>query len=60
MKGYKKMNIQLDNNYYMTDACFNQNYNEIVLDYINNFLTISKLVEHYRLTDKQALKIINR
>lgn len=54
------MNIKLDNNYNMTDACFNQNYNEIVLDYINNFLTIPKLTEYYRLTDKQALKIINR
>ena len=53
------MKIQLDDNYCMTDACFDVNKNEIILDYVNNFLTIPALVEYYSLTDKQALQIIN-
>ncbi len=33
---------------------------ELYLDYVNNFLTVSKFAEHYGLSETKALSIINK
>jgi len=30
------------------------------LDYVNNFLTVAKFAEHYQITEKKAIEIINK
>lgn len=37
----------------------NDKYEEMYLDWFNNFLTISRFAEHYGLNEKQALRIID-
>ena len=32
---------------------------EMYLDYVNNFLTVAAFAEHYRITEAQALTLIN-
>ncbi len=32
---------------------------EMYLDYVNNFLTVSKFAEHYNISEDQANSIIN-
>ena len=33
-------------------------FQEMYLDYVNNFLTVEKFAEYYRITNKQALYVI--
>lgn len=34
-------------------------HHEIYMDYINNFLTVSRFAEFYEITEEEALELIN-
>lgn len=38
----------------------NNKEREMYLDYVNNFLTVSRFAEYYGITEKRANKIINK